>query len=121
MLGLVAKIGEVIPEAAWQRCYVGLLKKSAFPPVIGACAGFDAMTAGILPQGSSTSLSGGLSINNFKNRANKAAASRFRFTAAAGEVGLDFHVTEAPPDRSGEAVPVLRLAMVAFRAPPVRR
>ncbi len=25
--GLVAAIGEVIPEAAWQRCYVGLLKK----------------------------------------------------------------------------------------------
>lgn len=28
--GLVAAIGEVIPEAAWQRCYLGLLKKS--PP-----------------------------------------------------------------------------------------
>ena len=29
--GLVAAIGEVIPEAAWQRCYVGLLKKRTFP------------------------------------------------------------------------------------------
>lgn len=28
--GLVAAIGEVIPEAAWQRCYVGLLKKCFF-------------------------------------------------------------------------------------------
>ncbi|MET3588606.1 transposase-like protein [Pseudorhizobium tarimense] len=27
--GLVKAIGEAIPQAAWQRCYVGLLKKSA--------------------------------------------------------------------------------------------
>ena len=27
--GLVAAIGEVIPEAAWQRCYVGLLKNQS--------------------------------------------------------------------------------------------
>jgi putative transposase len=78
--GLVAAIGEVIPEAAWQRCYVGLLKKRTFPR---ACAIFEAKTAGIPPQGSSASARGGLSTNNSRNRANKAAASRFRFTAAA--------------------------------------
>jgi transposase-like protein len=41
--GLVAAIGEVIPEAAWQRCYVSLLKKSVLrrsmpaPGVFAAC------------------------------------------------------------------------------------
>lgn len=36
-----------------------------------------------------------------------------------GEVGLDRHIGETPPNRSGKTVPVLRLAMVAFRASPV--
>ncbi|GEC39037.1 hypothetical protein EME01_31090 [Sinorhizobium meliloti] len=34
--GLVAAIGEVIPEAAWQRCYVGLLKNQSSAELCGS-------------------------------------------------------------------------------------
>lgn len=43
--GLVAAIGEVIPEPAWQRCYVGLLRKPVFQHLFRDNAGLGVRTA----------------------------------------------------------------------------
>ena len=51
--------------------------------------------------------------------ARRAAASRLRLIGRGGEEGLDAHVLQAAPDGAGQAVPGLRLAMEALRAPAV--
>ena len=81
--GLKQAIREVLPEAAWQRCYVGLLKKL----VSGRFARFRPCGRGGAVEGAADRRvvrSGGPSCRRTRSKmASRAAASRFRLTAAA--------------------------------------
>lgn len=122
-LGLVESAAEHFPEARWQRCVVGPLKK--FVLVCGLGGGAAVMGRRSLERcaGDERDRDDEPSMDDHAGGHDQTAEQRrgepLEVDGGRREEGLDAHVLQAAPNRSAQLVPGFRLAMKAFRAPAV--
>lgn len=111
--GIKAAVSKVL-TATWQRCRVGLLKKSVWVTIISPrpCLAQPASIGEARAEQPSRA-------DQKQPRSKKCDCQPLEVHSRCGEQYLDALVWKATSDSTSEAVPCLRFAMVTFRPPAV--
>ncbi len=110
-LGLAESAAEFFPEAAWQRCIVGSLKKWSVPLVYAA----------MRPVALASSPARGCDLGNglpgrdpAQQKRKESGCQPLEVDCSGGQINLDLHIGEATPDGAREPMPRLGFAMKAL-------